>query len=195
LSYICYTMLRGAKILLFILVMSVSRKASAQLLTNLGEYRNQIFLSSGYYLSFANYSVGWIHNEHIKFLKRDVAGILDFSFPFSDTSHTKFVFRKGFQTNIWANETFRLPVALIGSSDKVVTHLTRIHNFVTDLFFNPGIYKKFYTVALELDWFSIRVKLQTLYLFIERWLSGKSRLNRTGIRFLRGISGRIQLQF
>jgi hypothetical protein len=145
-------MLRGAKILLIILVMGVSHKASAQLLTNLGEYRNQVFLNSGYYLSFANYSVGWIHNEHVKFIKRDVAGILDFSFPYSDTSHTKFVFRKGFQTNIWANETFRLPIALISSSDKVVTHLTRIHNFVTDFFFNPGIYRKFYTVALDLDW-------------------------------------------
>ena len=88
----------------------------------------------------------------------DVAGIIDFSFPFSDTSHTKFVFRKGFQTNIWSNETFRIPVALISSSDKVVTHLLRIHDFVTDLFLNPGIYKKAYTVALDLDykviWFS-----------------------------------------
>ena len=158
-------MLRAAKILLIIVVIGSSFKASAQLLTNLGEYRNQVFLNSGYYLSFGNYSVGWIHNERIKFLKRDVAGIIDFSFPISNTSYTKFVFRKGFQTNIWANDKFRIPVALISSSDKVVTNLARIHNFVTDFFFNPGIYKKKYTIALDLDykviWFSHNKEINT----------------------------------
>lgn len=158
-------MLRAAKILLLItLAIGSSFRASAQLLNNLGEYRNQLFLNSGYYLSFGNYSVGWIHKEHPKFLKRDIAAIIDFSFPLSDTSHTKFVFRKGFQTNLVKNETWRLPIALIGSSDKVVTHITRIHNFVTDLFFNPGIYKKRYTVALDLDykviWFSHNKELR-----------------------------------
>jgi hypothetical protein len=151
-------MLRGAKILFITLVMCGSFNASAQLLTNLGEYRNQVFLNSGYYLSFGNYSLGWIHSERWKLIKRDIAGILDFSFPFSDTSHTKFVFRKGFQTNIWANDKFRLPIAIISSSDKVVTNLLRVHNFVTDFFFTPGIYKKGYTIALDLDykviWFS-----------------------------------------
>jgi hypothetical protein len=151
-------MLKAAKILFITFAIGCAFNSKAQLLTNLDKYRNQLFVNGGYYLSFGNYSVGWIHNEHVKFLKRDVAGILDFSFPLSDTSHTKFVFRKGFQTNIWSNQTFRLPVALISSSDKVVTHLLRIHNFVTDFFFNPGIYKKAYTVALDLDykiiWFS-----------------------------------------
>ncbi len=132
--------------------------ASAQLLTNLGEYRNQVFLNSGYYLSFPNYSAGWIHNEHFKFINRDVSSILDISFPYSQKFYTKFVFRKGLQTNIWANETWRIPIAVIGSSDKITTHLFRIHNFVTDFFLNPGIYKKLYTIALDLDykviWFS-----------------------------------------
>jgi hypothetical protein len=138
--------------------MCSSFNASAQLLTNLGEYRNQVFLNSGYYLSFPNYSIGWIHNEHWKFIKRDVSSILDVSFPYSQQFYTKFVFRKGLQTNIWANETWRIPIALVGSSDKIATHLFRIHNFVTDFFLNPGIYKKGYTIALDLDykviWFS-----------------------------------------
>jgi len=151
-------MLRAAKILFITFVMCGSFNASAQLLTNLGEYRNQVFLNSGYYLSFPNYSLGWIHSEHWKFIKRDVSSILDVSLPYSQTFYTKFVFRKGLQTNIWANETWRIPIAVIGSSDKIATHLFRIHNFVTDFFLNPGIYKKGYTIALDLDykviWFS-----------------------------------------
>jgi hypothetical protein len=157
-SYICLAMIRGAKILLILLVTACSFQSRAQLLTNLGVYHNQIFVNSGYYLSFANYSVGWIHKEHPKFLKREIASILDFSFPYSDTSHTKFVFRKGFQANILKNETYRIPVAVISSSDKVVTDVLKIHNFVTDIFINPGIYRRGYTVALDLDykiiWFS-----------------------------------------
>jgi hypothetical protein len=51
-----------------------------------------------------------------------------------------------------------VPVAVIGSSDKVITNLFRIHDFVTDLFVCPGIYKPRYTLALDLDyrviWFS-----------------------------------------
>ena len=149
---------KGTKILLIVLLAFVSFKGSAQLLTNLGEYRNQFFINSGYYLSFPNYSIGWIHNERIKFLKRDVAGILDVSFPLSQTFYTKFVFRKGFQTNIWADSIYRIPIAVIGSSDKIVSNLFRIHNFVTDFFLNPGIYKRRYTIALDIDykviWFS-----------------------------------------
>ncbi|HXB41192.1 MAG TPA: hypothetical protein VNZ49_11670 [Bacteroidia bacterium] len=151
-------MKKGAKILLITVLLSVSFGLRAQLLTNLGQYRNQLFVNTGYYLSFANYSVGWFHNEHVKFLKRDVAGILDFSFPISNNFYTRFVFRKGFQANIWQDSTWRIPVAIIGSSDKVITSLFRIHNFVTDFFFNPGIYKRKYTIALDLDykviWFS-----------------------------------------
>jgi hypothetical protein len=147
-----------AKIVLIGFLCIITISIRAQLLTNLQGYRNQTFVNSGYYLSFANYSVGWIHSERIKFLKRDVTGIIDFSFPYSHASYTRFVFRKGLQTNIWSNETFRLPVALIGSSDKIITDLFRIHNFVTDFFFVPGIYKKNYTLALDLDykvtWFS-----------------------------------------
>ena len=159
-------MSRAAKILFITLALSRSFSVSAQLLTNLGEYRNQVFVNSGYYLSFANYSLGWIHKEHIRFLKRDIAGIIDFSFPYSDTSHTKFVFRKGFQTNIYEGETFRLPIAIISSSDKIVTDLLKVHNFVTDFFLNPGIYKKGYTVALDLDykviWFSHRKERKSI---------------------------------
>ncbi len=139
-------------------MLSVSCGLRAQLLTNLGPYRNQVFVNSGYYLSFANYSVGWFHTERIKFLKRDVASILDFSFPISNNFYTRFVFRKGMQANIWQDSTWRIPIAIVGSSDKVITSLFRIHNFVTDVFFNPGIYRKKYTLALDLDykviWFS-----------------------------------------
>lgn len=143
---------KGAKILLITLLVSVSFAGRAQLLTNLGPYRNQLFLNSGYYLSFANYSLGWIHKEHIKLIKRDVMSILDFSFPISNNFYTRFVFRKGLQTNIWQDSTWRIPIAILGSSDKVITDIFRVHNFVTDLFLNPGIYKRGYTLALDLDY-------------------------------------------
>lgn len=151
-------MLRAAKILFISLALLFGFHARAQLLTRFDPYRNQLFANSGYYLSFANYGFGWIHGEHIKFLKRDVAGILDFSFPVTSRFNTRFVFRKGLQTNIWQDSTWRIPIAIIGSSDKIITDLFRIHNFVTDFFLAPGIYRKRYTVALDLGyhvvWFS-----------------------------------------
>ncbi|MGZ3866496.1 MAG: hypothetical protein ACXVC6_04625 [Bacteroidia bacterium] len=145
-------MIRAAKILFILLASGLPFRVSAQLLTNLGAYHNQLFVNSGYYLSFANYSIGWIHTEHPKFLKRDIAGIIDFSFPLSDTSHTKFVFRKGFQANIASVGSYRFPVALISSSDKVVTDVFKMHDFITDLFFNPGVYQRGYTIALDADY-------------------------------------------
>lgn len=145
-------MRKAAKILLITVLLSGSFKASAQLLTNLGKYHNQVFVNTGYYLSFANYSVGWLHKGYVKFLRKELVGILDFSIPYSDKSNTKFVFRKGFQMNVWGKNDFRIPIALISSSDKVVTNLLRVHNFVTDLFFNPGIYRAKYTIALDIDY-------------------------------------------
>lgn len=151
-------LIRAVKILLIAVALLLSSVSKGQLLTNLGQYRNQLFVNTGYYLSFANYSLGWFHKEHINFLKRDVASILDFSFPISQNFYTKFVFRKGLQANIWQDSTWRVPLAIVGSSDKVITHLFRIHDFVTDVFLNPGIYKRRYTIALDLDyrviWFS-----------------------------------------
>lgn len=149
---------RGAKILLIAGFALCCFAGRAQLLTNLGDYRNQVFVNTGYYNSFANYSLGWFHNEHLKFIKRDVSSILDFSFPISQTSFTRFVFRKGLQMNVWQDSTWRLPIAIIGSSDKIITSLFRVHNFVTDVFFCPGIYRRRYTLAIDLDykviWFS-----------------------------------------
>lgn len=143
---------KAAKILLIAGFALCAFATRAQLLTNLGDLRNQVFINTGYYNSFANYSVGWYHKEHIKSLKRDIVSILDFSFPISQTSFTRFIFRKGLQLNAYQGTTWRVPVAVIGSSDKVITNLFRIHDFISDLFVCPGIYKPRYTIALDLDY-------------------------------------------
>ncbi len=137
---------------LLLIYFAVGNISWAQLLTNLSGFRNQVFVNSGYYQSFANYSFGWIHNERIKFLKRDVASFLDVSLPYQQSGVTKFVFRKGVQATIWGKEDFKIPLAIIGSSDKEITRLFRIHDFVTDFFVNPGLYRKRYTIAMEFDY-------------------------------------------
>lgn len=124
---------------------------SAQLFTRNSEYHNQIFVGPAYTQSFANITYGINHWRYFKIIKREVVGILDFSSPISPQYYTRFVFRKGFQLDVYKKKDFRLPIAFVGSSVHKNLHLISLHDIITDLYFLPGLYRKKYTIAGELN--------------------------------------------
>jgi hypothetical protein len=123
----------------------------AQLVTNLGEHHNQFFVGSGYSESFVNITYGLNHTRYFKKLKRNIDGIISFSSPLNAKYYTRFVFRKGFQFDIFKKNNFRLPIAIISSSVKKHLSLFDFHEIITEICLLPGIYTDKYTIAADLS--------------------------------------------
>lgn len=134
-------------ILSFIFYTSVK----AQLVTNLGEHRNQFFVGSGYSESFANITYGLNHTRYFKKLKRNIVGIIDFSSPLNVKYYTRFVFRKGFQFDVFKKKNFRLPIAIISSTVRKHLSLFDFHEIITEVCILPGIYTDKFTIAADLS--------------------------------------------
>jgi hypothetical protein len=148
------------RVILFVLLCAPFRELYAQLLTELGEHHNQLFVGSGYTESFANITYGINHTRYFKRLKRDIVGILDFTSPISNHYFTRFIFRKGFQLDAYKRKNFRIPVALITSSVKKQFYLFAFHDIITDLYILPGIYTPKYTIAADISFqFLVRHKV------------------------------------
>lgn len=135
----------------FVLIVFACNKVEAQLLTQLGEQHNQFFVGSGYTNSFGNVTYGINHTHYFKKLKKEITGILDFTSPLSKHYFTRFIFRKGFQLDVYHNKEFKIPLALVTSSERKGLHLFGFHDIVTDLYLLPGIYKKKYTIAADIS--------------------------------------------
>jgi len=131
--------------------------AKAQLVTELGGSHNQFYIGSGYSDSFFNTTYGINHTRYFKRLKRDISGILDFSSPLCFKYYTRYIFRKGFQFDIYKKNNFKLPIAIISSSVKKRLPLFNFHDIITNISFLPGIYKGRYTfagdISLNFLWF------------------------------------------
>jgi len=121
--------------------------AMAQLFTKLGEHHNQFYIGLGYSDSFFNTTYGINHTRYFKRLKRDISGILDFSSPLYYKYYTRYIFRKGFQFDIYKKNDFKLPIAIISSSVKKRLPLFNFHDIITNISLLPGIYKDKYTIA------------------------------------------------
>ncbi|MGZ3932665.1 MAG: hypothetical protein ACXVP0_15465, partial [Bacteroidia bacterium] len=77
--------------------------------------------------------------------------ILDFSSPVSAKYYTRFVFRKGFQLDVYKKKDLKFPIAIVTSSVRKHLHLFNLHDIITDFYFLPGIYHKKYTLAGEFN--------------------------------------------
>ena len=145
-------MLTLKKNILFLFLLGVFfQKTSAQLLTELGQYHNQVFVGTGYTNSFANVTYGINHVHYFKIIKREIAGILDFTSPISNQYFTRFIFRKGFQIDAFKKGKFRLPVAVITSTERKREYLIALHNILTTLYILPGVYTSKYTIAADIS--------------------------------------------
>jgi hypothetical protein len=121
----------------------------AQLFTKLGNHHNQFFVGAGYSESFVNTSYGINHTRYFKCFKRDIIGILDFSSPLSYKCYTRFIFRKGFQFDVYKKNNFKLPIAIISSSVSKHLYLFNFHDIITNLCLMPGIYTEKFTLAAD----------------------------------------------
>ena len=137
------------KILSLFIAVVICLPAKAQLFTKLGNYHNQFFVGAGYSESFSNISYGINHTRYFKCFKRDIVGILDFSSPLSYKCYTRFVFRKGFQFDIYKKNNFKLPMAIISSSVSKHLYLFNFHDIVTNVCLMPGIYTENFTLAAD----------------------------------------------
>ena len=136
---------------LIVLLLFSSVKLKAQLLTELGEHHNQFFIGSGYTESFGNLTYGINHKRYFKRLKKQIVGILDFTSPLSEHYFTRFIFRKGFQLDLYEKNNFKLPMAIVTSSVKKKLYFFGFHDIFTDLYLLPGIYRQKFTVAADLS--------------------------------------------
>ena len=134
---------------IFIILFFVAFGSRAQLYVKLGPLRNQFFIGSGYSESFSNISYGINHTRYFKRLKRTIVGIIDFNSPVYYKDYTRFVFRKGFQFDLFQLKSFKMPLALISSTVKKNMHLFSFHDVISSLFLLPGIYTDRYTLAAE----------------------------------------------
>ncbi len=139
-------------IIIIIAFFSEMKECCAQLYTSLGENsHNQLFIGTGYSNSFGNITFGINHKKYFRVIKKNIVGILDFSLPVSDMSYTRFVFRKGFQIEIFHKENFKIPFSIISSSVHKELIFLKFNDFVTDFHVMPGIYSKKFTLALDLS--------------------------------------------
>ncbi len=138
------------KIAYLLIAVVIYFPAKAQLFTKLGNYHNQFFVGAGYSESFLNTSYGINHTRYFKCFKRDIVGILDFSSPLSYKCYTRFVFRKGFQFDIYTKNNFKLPIAIISSSVSKHLNLFNFHTIVTNVCLMPGIYAEKFTLAADI---------------------------------------------
>lgn len=139
------------KIVCLLLSFIFYSSVKAQLVTNLGEQHNQFFVGSGYSESFANITYGLNHTRYFKKLKRNIDGIIDFSSPLNAKYYTRFVFRKGFQFDIFKKNNFRLPIAIISSTVRKHLSLFDFHEIITEICLLPGIYTDKFTIAADLS--------------------------------------------
>ena len=137
------------KIAYLLIAVVIYLPAKAQLFTKLGNHHNQLFVGAGYSESFLNVSYGINHTRYFKCFKRDIVGILDFSSPLSYKCYTRFVFRKGFQFDIYKKNNFKLPIAIISSSVSKHLYLFNFHDIVTNICLMPGIYTEKFTLAAD----------------------------------------------
>lgn len=150
---------------IFFLV-SLSFQLKAQLLFNMGNYRNIAYTSLGYSTFFGNATIGIARREYFRLIKRELIGILDVSLPLSDIYFTKQVIRKAFQLNLYENNRFKIPFCFASSSILRKDSFFKYHDITAEFIFNPGIYSEKYTIALDVRYELIvfrHIKYSQLY--------------------------------
>ena len=133
--------------LVFFLLLSLT--SSAQLLFNMGSYRNLVYTSVGYNGFFGNSTVGVARREYFKLIKKEVIGIFDVSLPISDKFFTKHVIKKGFQFTIFENKKIKIPFTFASSSIARRNSFLRYNDITAEFTINPGIYSAKYSFALD----------------------------------------------
>lgn len=131
-------------------LLSLGFDCKAQLLFNIGDYRNLAYASTGYNGAFENYTIGIARRDYIKFIKREVVGVLDLSLPITNNFFTRHGVRKGFQIELFMKENLKIPFMFASSSIVRENRFFKYHDITAEFTLAPGIYTLRYSLALDL---------------------------------------------
>ncbi len=140
-----------SKIGLFFILTLFSVSVKSQVLFDMGKNRNLAYISSGFKDGYANATIGIARRDSIKFLKRELIGLLDVSLPLIQRAFvTKHSIRKGFQIDLYKKVEFRIPFMFASSSIIREDRYFKLHDVTAEFSLVPGFYRKKYTIALDL---------------------------------------------
>lgn len=136
--------------IIFIALMLFSLNIKAQVLFNMGDYRNLAYTDAGYSNGYPNITLSIARRDYFRLMKREIVGVLDVSLPLTtDRFLTKRSVRKGFQFDIYKKNDFRIPCMLASSSIFRENQYYKLHDVSAELGITPGIYRQKYTLALD----------------------------------------------
>jgi hypothetical protein len=135
-------------LLLPLLVLSAMLKA--QILFDMGQYRNLGYTSYGFNNDFENVTIGVARRDYIHKIKREIVGLLDVSLPLSDHFLTRHAVRKGFQIEAWKKNEYKIQFMFASSSVVREIPFYKWHDVTAEFSLVPGIYRPKYTIALDL---------------------------------------------
>jgi hypothetical protein len=138
------------RLLSLLILALISLTLKSQVLFNMGEYRNLAYTSAGFNNSFENVTIGIARRDYIKKIKREVIGVLDVSLPLSPNFFTRRSVRKGFQVDLWKKNDYKIPFMFASSSVAREDRYYKYHDATAEFSIAPGIFRKRYTLALDL---------------------------------------------
>ena len=124
--------------------------SSAQILFDIGDYRNLSYISTGYNSAFENITIGIARRDYVKLIKREVIGVLDISLPITNHFFTRHAIRKGFQMNLCNKGNFKIPFIFASSSIVRENHFYKFHDITAEFTIAPGIYTKKYSLGFDI---------------------------------------------
>lgn len=136
-------------LMLMISVMLSSINIKAQVLFNMGNYRNLAYTSYGYNGAFANTTIGIARRDSVKLLKRVVIGILDASLPVTQHFFTRHSLRKAFQIELYKKNDFITQFMFASSSIIRENRYFKFDDITAEFSLIPGLFRKKYSLALD----------------------------------------------
>lgn len=135
-------------IFVYVLLFSI-QNSNAQVLFNMGGYRNLAYVSSGFNANFENVTFGIARRDYVKLIKREVIGLLDASLPLSHNFFTRHAIRKGFQIDVYKKNNFKIPFMFASTSIVREDRYIKYHDVTAEFSITPGIYTQKYSLALD----------------------------------------------
>ncbi len=134
--------------------------SNAQVLFNMGNYRNLAYTSTGFNENFENITIGIARRDYVKLIKREVIGLLDASLPLSHHFFTRHAVRKGFQIDVYKKNDFKIPFMFASTSIVREDRYIKYHDITAEFSITPGIYTQKYSLALDIRYELIAFRLK-----------------------------------
>ena len=136
-----------------------AKNIQAQILYDMGNFRNVAYTAFGYTGAFENNTIGVARRDYVKLLKKEVIGILDLSLPLTRQFFTRHALRKGFQLDLYQKNNMKIPFMFASTSIVRENKYVKYHDITAELGVAPGFYAPKYSLALDLRYEIILFRL------------------------------------